>query len=585
MLLILPLLLLAGMGVWVLIAERERAEAQVRRDAQALIERTAENLNGDSVDRMLERDAALIPQWQFEGAEPPAAGPLADRYEQARDRLNKRPGSAAGSGEDAKKVLEEFTREREEVGRQLLELRQNPEILTAVSRTGLPLKPLVSYAAFFDSIDGRIDICRDTLRQPSELTEKLVADALPAVPAVDQPRFRERTVRAMDLVRRLKEKRLQSSGPQDWLGDWHVESADAGLVRLLNVADVRYGLENSRTGRSWRPALPNGLGLTVAWHNRSVVDGPGEELAVTQSGPWRVAATLASHGAMRAESLRRIQWLAWLLGGAMVAMMLALWVAWRAFNKQAELARLQSEFVASVSHELRTPVASIGVLAERLEAGQADAEQTVQYHRFIAREGQRLAALVDNVLDFSRIEQGRKEYDFEHADLPRLIRDTTALLRPRAEEKGLTLHDEIHDVSEDRWPLVDTLAIRQALVNLIDNAIKFTPSGGRVRVIFGSAGGHIFIRVSDTGIGIPKSDHGRIYERFHRVDNGLRRETTGAGIGLSLVKHIIEAHGGRVELKSVVGEGAEFTLVFCGNVNGKAPNTKLASSKGEGTNY
>ncbi len=281
-------------------------------------------------------------------------------------------------------------------------------------------------------------------------------------------------------------------------------------------------------------------------------------------GPWRVSILTEGRLAITAEVNSRRRTKALIFGGLAAASALAMGLTWRAFKKQAELARLQAEFVASVSHELRTPVAGIGALAERLESGNADAAQTAEYHRMIAREGRRLAALVDNVLDFSRIERGAKAYDFDHADLPRLIGETAALLRPAAEEKGLTLNVEMEAVPEDLWPPVDAVALRQALLNLVDNAIKFTPSGGTVTVGISQPGqsGQISIFVKDTGIGIPESEQARIFEKFYRVDNGLRRETTGAGIGLSIVRHIAEAHGARVTVESAAGRGSTFRVEF-----------------------
>jgi two-component system phosphate regulon sensor histidine kinase PhoR len=285
-------------------------------------------------------------------------------------------------------------------------------------------------------------------------------------------------------------------------------------------------------------------------------------MAVEQAGPWRVAITQLSSAWFDRESFHRIRWLGLALLGAGAVTGFSLLMAMRAFKKQQELTKLQSEFVASVSHELRTPVASIGVLAERLEEGKADAGQTTQYHRFIAREGRRLASLVNNVLDFSRIERGARQYDFEPTDLPSLVHETATLLRPAAEEKGLTLTEELQEVPEEQWPQVDAVAIRQALVNLLENAIKFTPSGGKVTVSFGASEGAVVLRVRDTGIGIPKSEHRRIFERFFRVDNGLRRETNGAGIGLSLVKHIAVSHRAKVLVESEVGKYSVFSLRF-----------------------
>jgi len=131
-------------------------------------------------------------------------------------------------------------------------------------------------------------------------------------------------------------------------------------------------------------------------------------------------------------------------------------------------------------------------------------------------------------------------------------------MRPRAEEKGLSLVETIADVPEAHWPAIDALA----LVNLLDNAVKFTPTGGRIELSFSEDHGAVVFQVSDTGIGIDARERSRIFERFYRVDNGLTRETTGAGIGLSLVHHIAEAHGARVHVESEPGQFSSFTLRF-----------------------
>lgn len=110
------------------------------------------------------------------------------------------------------------------------------------------------------------------------------------------------------------------------------------------------------------------------------------------------------------------------------------------------------------------------------------------------------------MLDFSRLERGKKAFTLEHADIPSLVRETAALMRPRAEEKGLTLTESVADVPEQRWPLVDALALRQALVNLLDNAVKFTPAGGRIELAFAEENGAPIFRVADTGIGIDPRD-------------------------------------------------------------------------------
>ncbi|HWB02025.1 MAG TPA: ATP-binding protein [Verrucomicrobiales bacterium] len=551
----LPLVVLAGTAAWALFSESARVEAELRKEARERARRTVTDLNTSAMSARLESLEALVPEWQFAGAEAPPPGPLAEDYALL---LAAKQGTAAQPA--SPETLEKAKLSLKEAAR-------NGSILTAASVAGLPLMPLAAQVIYGEK-ECASAVCLAALRQPNELTGRIVAGVLEALPAPLQPWLNQRAARAAELSARLKQGPMASAKTvPEWLDDWHVNAVSGGLVRMLHLEDVRHVLRGglilpAAEPLVWKPELPAIMGLAAAWHGKPVVEGAGEDLAVEQAGPWRVAITLPSRAALKAESLRRVESLAWILGGAVVATAFALWMAHRAFKKQLELTKLQSEFVASVSHELRTPVASIGVLAERLEEGKADPEQAKQYHRFIAREGRRLAALVNNVLDFSRIERGRKQYDFEHTDLPSLVHETATLLRPAAEEKGLSLTEEFQEVPEEQWPLVDAVAIRQALVNLLENAIKFTPAGGKVTVGFVSANGAVGLRVRDTGIGIPSSDQKKIFERFYRVDNGLRRETNGAGIGLSLVKHIAASHRARVSVDSEVGKYSVFTIQF-----------------------
>ena len=179
------------------------------------------------------------------------------------------------------------------------------------------------------------------------------------------------------------------------------------------------------------------------WHGRSIGHHGGSErraLAAATNGPFAAFIFPTSGDAWRQPIRERVEQLAWQLGIAVVVAGLATLAAWCVYRRQARLAELESNFIASVSHELRTPVASIGALAERLESKKVQSpEEMERYHKFIAREGRRLAALINNVLDFSRIEQTRKHYEFEPVDYRRLVSETVALLRPYAEEKGLRL--------------------------------------------------------------------------------------------------------------------------------------------------
>lgn len=244
-----------------------------------------------------------------------------------------------------------------------------------------------------------------------------------------------------------------------------------------------------------------------------------------------------------------------------------------AFLKQQRLAELKTNFVSSVSHELRAPLASVRLLAESLARGTvSDPARQREYFGFIVQECRRLSALIANVLDFARIEQGRKQYQFEPTDVGALIRQTVQLAEPQAAERQVTLRLEGPDLPTGSLEAVwDGQAIQQALLNLLDNAIKHSPAGAAVTIGWalespGAAGGppasRMTLYVQDHGPGIPAAEQERIFQRFYRCGSELRRETPGVGIGLSIVKHIVEAHGGRVTVHSQLGQGSRFSLAL-----------------------
>jgi signal transduction histidine kinase len=257
---------------------------------------------------------------------------------------------------------------------------------------------------------------------------------------------------------------------------------------------------------------------------------------------------------------------AWLLAGLVAASAFAALIgvvaSWRAFRRQLRLNELKSNFVSSVSHELRSPIASVRLMAESLERGKViEAPKQQEYFRFIVQECRRLSALIENVLDFSRIEQGRKQYDFEPTDLLALTQQTVKLMETYAAERGVNLQLVLPSraPSTNLQPSADGKALQQALVNLIDNALKHSPKGGTVTVgLEGQA--PIKLWVEDHGEGIPDAEHEKIFERFYRRGSELRRQTQGVGIGLSIVKHIVEAHGGKVLVRSAPGQGSRFTI-------------------------
>ena len=333
-------------------------------------------------------------------------------------------------------------------------------------------------------------------------------------------------------------------------------------------------------------------GSLVIW---STMLAPSAMLASTagpESGgePLKVSVYLADPAALFRHERVRSVWLGSVIAASVVAAIIGLFSARRAFAQQQTLAELKTNFVSSVSHELRAPIASVRLMAESLERGKIqDSGKQSEYFRFIGQECRRLSGLIENVLDFSRIEQGRKKYQFEPTDLLALTRETVALMQTYAAEKrvklDLLLPPEQTSGKDGReyQMSVDGRAIQQALINLIDNALKHSPEGETVTVGIGlgpepraasgpaAAKGHLppaaqngcdklLLWVADRGPGIPAAEHQRIFERFYRLGSELRRETQGVGIGLSIVQHVVEAHHGTVKVESKPGKGSRFTI-------------------------
>jgi len=230
-------------------------------------------------------------------------------------------------------------------------------------------------------------------------------------------------------------------------------------------------------------------------------------------------------------------------------------------RRELHLSRLKSDFVANVSHELKTPLALIRLFAETLELGRVPSEEKArQYYRVINKESQRLTTLINNILDFSRIEAGRKEYRFARTDPARVIHEVVDAYRFQIEQQGFALEVEVADDLPELE--IDREAVSQALINLVNNAIKYSADHRRIRIAALRSGDQVRLSVSDSGIGIAKAEHRKIFEKFYRAEHSLVHETKGSGLGLSLVQHIMDAHGGSVDVDSAPGRGSTFTLAF-----------------------
>jgi len=223
------------------------------------------------------------------------------------------------------------------------------------------------------------------------------------------------------------------------------------------------------------------------------------------------------------------------------------------------LERMRSEFVANVSHELRTPITAVKGFSETLLDGALeDPGLSRQFLQIIHDESERLTRLVTDLLELSKIESGHIVFRYAPTDLVKLAERTTKRYLHQAETTGLRLDVELPD--EPHVAEVDADRISQVLINLLGNAIAYTPQGGKVKVTVEDAGEHVVLSVRDTGIGIPDEDIPRLFERFYRVDKARARRSGGTGLGLAIVKHIVEGHGGHVAVHSEVGHGSLFRV-------------------------
>jgi two-component system phosphate regulon sensor histidine kinase PhoR len=262
---------------------------------------------------------------------------------------------------------------------------------------------------------------------------------------------------------------------------------------------------------------------------------------------------------------------------SLVIFAVGLSVLWLSVRAERRGGQLRSDFIANVSHELKTPLSLIRMFGELLATGKYKGEAMGrEYAGIITREAERLSHLIDNVLDFARLERGKASYHFAEGHLEEVVERALDVFRHRLEKEKLRLRTEI----ETNLPAVrmDEGAMTLVLLNLVDNAVKYAGDGGEVSVRLRRVPGAVALSIADRGSGIAYDEQRRIFERFYRADSARARNVRGSGIGLALVKHIAEAHGGRVEVESAPGRGSTFTVyVPVAPIMTPAPEERAAS--------
>ncbi|HYO90462.1 MAG TPA: HAMP domain-containing sensor histidine kinase [Pyrinomonadaceae bacterium] len=243
-----------------------------------------------------------------------------------------------------------------------------------------------------------------------------------------------------------------------------------------------------------------------------------------------------------------------------IAVMGGIILALRTASRAMKLSQMKTDFVSNVSHELRTPLSSIRVFGEFLKLGRVkEHEKICEYGEYIETESRRLTQLINNILDFSKIESDRKTYNFESANIEDIIAATLKTFEVQLRQHNITIRVEPQPAQLPPV-LIDTDAIAQAFMNLLDNAVKYSGSAKEIVVKLGRKDGFVTVSVKDYGIGIPREEQAKIFDKFYRVSTGLVHDVKGSGLGLSLVKHIVKAHRGRVTVESETGRGSTFTL-------------------------
>ncbi|MDA3894408.1 MAG: HAMP domain-containing sensor histidine kinase [Salinivirgaceae bacterium] len=245
-----------------------------------------------------------------------------------------------------------------------------------------------------------------------------------------------------------------------------------------------------------------------------------------------------------------------------LVLLIGAWFVYRSIRKEIHLAQIKAEFVSNVSHEIKTPLALINMYSETLEMGRVPTEEKkIEYFRVINKEAKRLARMVNKILNFSKIESGKREYHFIETEINEIVEPVVATYQHHFKNSGF----KYVVLLGENLPLInaDEEAITDALTNMIDNGIKYSTDTKLIEISTGLNGNNVFVKVKDSGIGIKEKEQKLIFDKFYRVTDGnLANIAKGSGIGLNIVKSIMEAHGGNISIESTFGEGSSFKMNF-----------------------
>lgn len=449
-----------------------------------------------------------------------------------------------------------------------------------LSEAGLPLRPLAAYRLMMEETDSErlAELTNVIAAERSIVTSRLFEEtearhhelglALPPVLEGWRERLaKEERVRGL-LGGRSPESLLVGEGPVIRLEGGNEKGALVRVPDGVVLVDRSVLSEASKAALQYCPSagveVPHVFGVGVdAWSQSG--QGLPETARIMSfvrddAFPsivfWTSAASLD-----RFTGRRQRVFVIFLVSAAFLAVAGLLLIR-RTVARERELAERKGNLVAAVSHEMRTPVASIRLMAENLANGTVKAGEKRERHlRRLVEQSERLSTLVENVLSFSRREAGKEKRRDERIDVGELLEEAMGQCRALAEEREVTLNRAAEEF--ESAPVGDSEALRQALVNLLDNAIKHSPASGEVRCGAEALDDDRWrLWVEDEGPGVAIAEREKVFEAFYRVGSELRRETTGTGLGLALVKQVAELHGGEAVCREAPGGGARFELVM-----------------------
>lgn len=332
-----------------------------------------------------------------------------------------------------------------------------------------------------------------------------------------------------------------------------------GITEVMPEAAARFFQKRFETERDVSVSVIDDTGRLVAGDEHGTAVVLAEASLRNLALPWSVRISLSNPSELNAGVKGRMRNYIWTVILAIGSVAIIAITAAITVGRQIALHELKTTSVATVAHELRTPLASMRMLVDTLREGRYRGESQLQeYLDMVASENLRLSRLIDNFLTLSRLERNEHAITLQPTSAREIIEQAVHAMRAKLEVPGC------HFAWNDTEPLPEILADRDAmvvvLVNLLDNAVKYTGEDKRISLQARNASGRVFISIQDNGIGLSKSERKNVFQRFYQVDQKLSRSRGGCGLGLALVQHIVEAHGGRVDVNSQLGRGTTFTV-------------------------